>query len=86
MHTCHDASLGGAINHAVAIFLDRSGRDAYFVKNRMAAGAGDLQGQPDWHSIGIFLDLGGSEDTYPVMKGGNGRMWAEGQCGAGADR
>ncbi len=86
IYTCQDASLGGAINHAVAIFLDRSGRDAFFVKNRMAAGSGDLQGQKDWQSIGIFLDLGGGEDTYPVQKGGNGRFWTEGNCGAGIDK
>ncbi|GEM_PF-1302785 len=87
IYTCHDASLGGAINHAVAIFVDRAGRDAYFMKNRGAVGAGDWRPRRrDWHSIGIFLDLGGAEDTYPAQKGGNGRFWADGELGVGIDR
>jgi hypothetical protein len=86
IYTCHDASLGGAINHALALFVDRSGRDAYFMKNRMAIGSGDQPGRKDWGSIAVFLDLGGSEDTYSSQKGGNGRFWADGNFGVGMDR
>ncbi|MHC4597505.1 MAG: HEAT repeat domain-containing protein [Planctomycetota bacterium] len=86
IYACHDASLGGAINHALALFVDRSGRDAYFMKNRMAIGSGDQPGRKDWGSIAVFLDLGGSEDTYSSQKGGNGRFWADGNFGVGIDR
>ncbi|MGE0433592.1 MAG: hypothetical protein AB7S36_15155, partial [Planctomycetota bacterium] len=88
IYSSQGSSVGGAINHAVALFVDRGGRDAYMLTNPklMAVGSGDQPSRPDHDSIAIFLDLGGAHDIYSDRRKLDGRLWVDGDQGAGIDR
>ena len=55
-------SHGASANNGFIIFLDRAGKDTYLYTDQARAGGNSYHGG---HSLSLFLDLGGDEDSYP---------------------
>lgn len=102
IHEAPNLSLGGGNDNGMGIFWDRGGDDIYkssgttLGQSSITAPEGNLRRQ--FPCIGVFLDEGGGNDTYPEGKpcAKNGAGWTqagpdasrklEAEKGAGGDR
>jgi len=77
-------SLGGGNANGIGFFWDKQGRDSYSVTGATTLGRANVGGErgrlrDSILTLGVFLDTGGEEDTYPVEKefAGNNRRWTQ---------
>jgi len=82
-YTADSLAQGSGNANGVGLLIDRSGRDGYFGRNPVACGGhGNLA--RDYGSIGILIDMGGS-DTYTDEISSDGSWWTKTNWGAGID-
>ncbi|MHA2612013.1 MAG: hypothetical protein V2G33_06475 [bacterium JZ-2024 1] len=66
-HIAPNLSLGAGNANGIGLFIDSSGSDSYQVSSHISLGraSGVKDSLRQWmRTLGIFLDLGGGEDTY----------------------
>ena len=82
-YTAYDLSQGAGSANGVGVLIDNEGNDRYFIKNQKnSQGYGNPR--RDFGSIGLFIDLGGT-DQY-LGNGDNDHYWrTDSKWGGGMD-
>ena len=83
-YLAYDLSQGAGSANGIGIIADLAGLDAYIVKK-----ADNTQGygnpRRDYGSIGVFIDTGGSKDSYAGGPAADSTWWTDSKWGVGLD-
>ncbi len=78
--------FGVGLTNSVGIFVDGGGKDNYSAREKEISFGGANE-KREMGGIGVFLDLGGERDTYPMLfHTKNGHLWVRPKWGLGWDR